>query len=322
MKVVLTGGAGFVGTNLAYYWTRTRPEDDLLVLDKLTYSGHRVSLEPLEKEGKITFIQGDVADPSVVIAALRGADLVLHLAAESHVDRSITDPAPFVTTNVMGTQVLLEACRRLDVRRFLLCSTDEVFGSLPLDHPEIKFTLDSRYNPRSPYAASKAAADHMARAYFHTYGLPVVISNCGNNYGPYQHPEKLIPLAITRLLRGLKVPLYGDGRNVRDWIYVEDHVSAIATIALRGATGHTYLVGAENELSNYDLLLRLLLLMGLGTDALEFVPDRPGHDRRYAIDPSYLRETLGWKPATTIEEGLVKTIQWYQSHMPWWEPLI
>ena len=322
MKVVLTGGACFIGTNLSYYWTRTRPEDELLVLDKLTYSGHRVSLEPLEKERKITFLQGDITDPSVVNGALTGADLVLHLAAESHVDRSITDPAPFITTNVMGTQVLLEACRQLDVRRFLLCSTDEVFGSLPLDHPEIKFTLDSPYNPRSPYAASKAAADHLARAYFHTYGLPVMISNCGNNYGPYQHPEKLIPLAITRLLRGLKVPLYGDGRNVRDWIYVEDHASAIATIALRGAAGRTYLVGAENELSNYDLLRRILRLMGMSTDALEYVPDRPGHDRRYAIDPSYLRETLGWKPATSLEEGLTKTVQWYRNQMSWWIPLI
>lgn len=322
MKVVLTGGAGFIGANLAHHWTHIRPGDELVVLDKLTYSGHRVSLEPLEREKKITFVQGDITDTELVAATLADTDLVLHLAAESHVDRSIADPAPFLTTNVRGTQVLLDACRRLEVRRFYLCSTDEVFGSLSLDHPEVKFTLATRYDPRSPYAASKAAADHLARAYFHTYGLPVVISNCGNNYGPYQHPEKLIPLAITRLLRGQKVPLYGDGLHVRDWIYVEDHASAIATIALHGASGHTYLVGAENELSNYNVLRHLLRLMGKDPDALEPVADRPGHDRRYAIDPSYLKETLGWRPTVSFEEGLSRTVQWYQDHRSWWEPLV
>lgn len=322
MKVILTGGAGFIGANLAYHWSDAYPEDELVVLDKLTYAGHRESLAPLEQAGKIRFILGDIVDPDVVDSALRGASLVLHLAAETHVDRSLADPAPFLTTNVLGTRTLLEGARKHNVGRFLLVSTDEVFGSLPLDHPELRFTLTSRYDPRSPYAASKAAADHLARAYHHTYGLPVLISNCGNNYGPFQHPEKLIPLAITRLLQGKKVPLYGDGANVRDWIHVEDHARALAAIARRGTPGETYLVGADGERSNREVLARLLALLHREPESIEPVADRLGHDRRYAIDPSHLRESLGWRPEVSFDEGLARTVAWYQEHRSWWEPLV
>ena len=321
MRVVVTGGAGFIGANLLHYWIREHPEDELITLDLLTYAGHRTSIADLEQDGTLQFVQGNVADAKVVESTLRGADLVLHLAAESHVDRSIADPSAFLATNVMGTFTVLEAARRMDVKRTHVVSTDEVYGSLPLDRPEVRFVPGTPYAPRNPYSASKAAADHLARSYHNTYGLPVTLSNCGNNYGPYQHPEKLIPLAISRLLDGRKVPVYGDGRNVRDWIYVEDHCRALDAIVRRGRLGETYLIGAQEEKSNLELVQTLLRLMSKARDDLEFVPDRPGHDLRYAIDSRPSQEALDWHPTVRFEEGLARTIEWYRSHRSWWEPL-
>lgn len=322
MRVVVTGGAGFIGANLLHHWAREHPSDDLVTLDLLTYAGHRSSVHDLEEEGRLTFVQGSVADREVVESTLRGADLLFHLAAESHVDRSIDDPSPFLTTNVVGTFTILEAARRLDVPRTHVVSTDEVFGSLPLEDRGRRFGPGTPYAPRNPYAASKAAADHLARAYHNTYGLAVTLSNCGNNYGPYQHPEKLIPLAIARLAAGEKVPVYGDGKNVRDWIYVEDHCSALDAISKRGRPGETYLLGAEEERSNLEVVRALLRAFGRSEDAIEFVPDRPGHDRRYAIEAGPAREALGWRPSLTLEEGLRATVRWYREHRDWWEPLV
>jgi dTDP-glucose 4,6-dehydratase len=322
MRIVVTGGAGFIGANLLHFLSKTHPKDSLVTLDKLTYAGNRNSIRDLEKSGNVEFVKGDICSFKVVEKTLRDADIVIHLAAETHVDRSIADAAPFLSTNVTGTWVLLETCRRLDVERFYLVSTDEVMGSLPLDRPDLRFELSTRYDPRSPYSASKAAADHLARAYFYTYGLPIMISNCGNNYGPYQHPEKLIPLAITNLILGKKVPLYGDGKNVRDWIHVDDHCRAIDTIARKGKAGETYLVGADSERSNNEVLRLILGLMGKGEDCIEHVADRLGHDLRYAIDPSYLVNELGWKPMIPFEKGLAMTVQWYLENRMWWEPLL
>ncbi|MCI4357225.1 MAG: dTDP-glucose 4,6-dehydratase [Thermoplasmata archaeon] len=319
MKVVLTGGAGFIGSNLARLWRRQHPEDELVVFDLLTYAGRRESIRDLERAG-LGFVQGDVADYSAVAPVVAGSDLVVHLAAETHNDRAIVDPTPFLRTNVVGTGVLLEACRRHDVGRFHHVSTDEVFGSLSLDDPH-RFTEASPYRPRGPYSASKAGSDHLVRAWSETYGLPTTISNCGNNFGPYQFPEKLIPRAIVRLIRGLRVPLFGDGKHVRDWIYVEDHCEALDVIAHRGKLGTTYLVSGENELSNRQILDRLLPSFGRGPEAIEVVADRPGHDRRYALDPGRLKSELGWTPKRSFPEALAETVSWYRGHPEWWEPL-
>lgn len=321
MKVVLTGGAGFIGSNLAHYWHEAYPSDHLTVLDALTYSGHRESLADLERADNFEFVHGDIRDAPLVQAVFAGADMVLHLAAETHNDRAIADPAPFIRTNVEGTGVLLEAARKADLARFHHVSTDEVFGTLSLDDDR-RFTTESLYQPRSPYAASKAAADHLVRAWAETYGLETTISNCGNNFGPFQHPEKLIPLAITRFLRDESVPVYGDGRNVRDWIYVEDHCEALDAIAHRGRPGATYLVSAENERSNNDVLDLVLRLLGKERRLLQRVPDRPGHDRRYSLDPSKLRTELGWRPRTDFDEGMRRTVEWYRRNEAWWSPLV
>jgi len=321
VRVLLTGGAGFIGSNLAHLWRALRPTDELVVLDALTYAGHRVSLAALEGSPGFSFVRGDVVDRDTVLNAMRGAELVLHLAAESHNDRAIAEPMPFVRTNVEGTANLLECARRLDVARFHHVSTDEVFGSLPLDSPH-RFTLDSPYAPRSPYAASKAAADHLVRAWSETYGLQTTISNCGNNFGPFQHPEKLIPLAIVRLLAGEPFPLYGDGRNVRDWIYVEDHCRALIEIASRGSPGRTYLISAESERSNADVVGQVVRLLGAPPSLVRRVPDRPGHDRRYALDPTRTRLELGWAAETPFEEGMRRTVEWYRQHRDWWSPLL
>jgi dTDP-glucose 4,6-dehydratase len=318
VKVLVTGGAGFIGANLLRYWSEAYPGDELVTLDKLTYAGHRKSIASLEQERKLTFVQGDIADPEAVDRAMRGAELVLHLAAESHVDRSIADPAPFLRTNVLGTHILLEAARKWNVRRFHHVSTDEVFGTLPLDRPDLRFESDSPYAPRSPYAASKAASDHLVRAYHNTYALPVTISNCGNNFGAYQHPEKLIPRAITRALLGLKVPVYGDGRAIRDWIFVDDHVRALDAIAHRGQVGETYLVGAEMEKTNLEVVEKVLTYLGRDGDSLEFVSDRPGHDLRYSLRPSPNLKGLGWRPRVGFDEGLRSTVQWYKDNPAWW----
>jgi len=321
MKVVLTGGAGFIGANLAHFWVRHHPDDQLLVVDALTYAGRRESLADLEGSPGFAFRVADIGNPSAMASALSGAELVLNLAAETHNDRAIADPTPFVRTNALGTAVLLEACRKADVRRIHHVSTDEVYGSLELDSGR-QFTESSPYSPRGPYSASKAASDHLVRAWHETYGLGVTISNCGNNFGPYQYPEKLIPLAITRLIYGEKVPLYGDGRNVRDWIFVEDHCAALDAIAHRGRNGATYLISARNEISNLEIVTRLAAFFGKGREVIRFVADRPGHDRRYALDPSRLETELGWKPTVGFEDALARTVRWYRDSVPWWSPLV
>ncbi len=321
MKVVVTGAAGFIGSNLVHHWLERHPDDELTAVDALTYAGRRESVADLEGRARFELKVADIADAAAMTEALRGAELVLHLAAETHNDRAIADPLPFVRTNVLGTAVLLEACRKGDVRRFHHVSTDEVYGSLGLEEPR-RFTEESPYRPRGPYSSSKAASDHLVRAWHETYGLPVTISNCGNNFGPYQHPEKFVPRAITSLLRGESVPLYGDGRNVRDWIYVADHCEALELIARRGRSGSTYLVSAENELANRDLVVRLAARLGRGPEVVRPVPDRLGHDRRYALDPSRLREELGWRPRVGLDEALDRTVRWYRDNPRWWSPLV
>ncbi len=293
----------------------------MTVLDALTYAGRRESLKDVEQRPNFRFVHGDIRDPAVVLTTLRDADVVIHLAAESHNDRAVMDPMPFVETNVVGTATLLEACRRLNIPRFHHVSTDEVFGSLPLDSP-LRFTETSAYQPRGPYSASKASADHLVRAWHETFGLPVTLSNCSNNFGPYQFPEKLISLAITRLLTGDKVPVYGDGLNVRDWIFVDDHCSALDLIVHRGELGQTYLVSARMELSNIEVIRRILRHLGKGEDSIDWVPDRPGHDRRYALEAQRLTDELGWRPAHDFDQALTETIEWYRRNPAWWRSLL
>jgi dTDP-glucose 4,6-dehydratase len=321
VRVLITGGAGFIGSNLAHYWLGNHPEDRVTVYDSLTYAGHRASLAGLSRNPRFSFVEGDIRDSALLSRTLNDIDLVVHLAAESHNDRAIADPMVAVHTNAVGTAVLLEACRRSRISRFHHVSTDEVYGSLPLESGD-RFTLASPYAPRGPYSASKAASDHFVRAWFETYGVPTSISNSGNNFGPYQHPEKLIPRTITNLLLGKSVPLYGDGKNIRDWIYVEDHCSALDLISRRGTPGRTYLVSAQNERSNRELVGLILKRFSLSAERIVFVPDRPGHDRRYALDPSALVQELAWKPRYPFDEALFATIDWYRSHRDWWQPLL
>jgi len=318
MKLLVTGGCGFIGSNFILYWIHKYPHDAVVNIDKLTYAGNLENLKNIEGNGQYLFQKGDILDGEFVDSHMKGVDIVVHFAAESHVDRSILDPSPFITTNVLGTGMLLKAALKHKVKRFHHISTDEVFGSLPLASDEV-FTLDTPYDPRSPYAASKAGSDHLVRAYHATYGLPVTISNCSNNYGPYHFPEKFIPLAITNILEGEKVPVYGDGANVRDWLYVEDHCQAIDIILHKGIVGNTYLVGGmTSHISNLDLLRKVLKFMGKNEDYIHFVKDRPGHDHRYAIDPSSTTD-LGWKPTHSLESGLKKTIDWYIQNEDWWK---
>jgi len=319
--VLLTGGAGFIGSNLARHWSTQHPGDELVVFDALTYAGHRESLQDLEDAHRLRFIRGDIRDLSATAAALEGVELVLHLAAESHNDRAIADPIRFLESNVVGTGTLLEACRQRDVRRIHHVSTDEVFGMLPLDSAE-RFTETSMYRPRGPYPASKAGADHVVRAWGETYGLRYTISNCGNNLGPYQYPEKFIPLSILRLMQGHPIQLYGDGLHVRDWIYVTDHCEALDLIAHRGRLGSTYLVSAESEVSNREVARRLVRMFGKDDRAIALTSDRQGHDRRYALDPGRLRDELGWRPQHTFDEALGLTVEWYRSHSEWWQPFV
>jgi len=319
MKILVTGGAGFIGSNFILYWFKNHPQDFIVNLDKLTYAGNLENLKSIQDSSNYQFIQGDICDGEVVNEAMRGIDTVVHFAAESHVDRSITEPGNFVRTNVLGTQVLLEAALKNNVKRFHHISTDEVYGSLNLEDKNI-FNERTVYNPRSPYSASKAGSDHLVRAYYHTYNLPVTISNCSNNFGPYQFPEKLISLAITNLLEGKKVPVYGDGLYVRDWLYVEDHCRAIDLILEKGKIGETYCIGGLTEdLSNLSILQKIINLLGKTEDSLEYVKDRPGHDRRYALDWSKIKNELGWEPLHGFDEWLEKTIKWYQENKQWWE---
>lgn len=318
MKLLVTGGAGFIGANFIHYWLKNHPQDSVVNLDLLTYAGNLENLKEVADNPQYRFVKGDICDQSVVSPLIQETDLVVHFAAESHVDRSIMDASPFIKTNIEGTHILLEAAVKYK-KKLHHISTDEVFGSLPLESDK-KFTVESCYDPRSPYAASKASSDYLVRAYHTTYGLPVTISNCSNNFGPYQFPEKFIPLAITNLLEGKKVPLYGDGLYVRDWLYVEDHCRAIEAVITKGTAGKTYLVGGLTEdISNKDVVKKILALLGKDESQVEHVKDRPGHDRRYAIDWSETEKELGWKPLYSFDEALAKTVEWYTSHTEWWE---
>lgn len=319
-KILVTGGAGFIGSNFIHYWLYNHPEDHIVNFDKITYAGNLESLKHIENSPNYTFVKGDIGDAQAIRAILKDVDTVVNFAAESHVDRSILDPAPFIKTNVSGTQVLLDAAVKAKVKRFHHISTDEVFGALDLDSKE-KFSEDTKYNPRSPYAASKAASDHLVRAYHYTYDLPITITNCSNNFGPYHFPEKLIPLAITNLLEGKKVPVYGDGLYVRDWLYVEDHCSAIDLVLSRGKVGETYCIGIDMNIPNIDVIKKILKILGKSEDEIEYVKDRPGHDRRYAIDSTKIKKELGWQPKYDFDTALQLTVEWYQDHKDWWQKL-
>lgn len=317
MRLLVTGGAGFIGANFVHQTVAERPDVQVTVLDKLTYAGNRASLDPVAE--KITFVQGDVADADLVHRLVAETDLVVHFAAESHNDNSLANPGPFVQTNLVGTFTLLEAVRRYDVRYHHI-STDEVYGDLPLNDP-IKFTETTAYNPSSPYSSTKAGSDLLVRAWVRSFGVRATISNCSNNYGPYQHVEKFIPRQITNVLTGVRPKLYGTGTNVRDWIHVDDHNSAVWTIIDEGALGETYLIGADGETDNRTVVETVLELCGRDRSEFDFVTDRPGHDLRYAIDATRLRTELGWEPRyRDFREGLAATIDWYRAHEQWWTP--
>lgn len=315
MKILITGGAGFIGSNFVNYWAEKHPDDQIVVLDALTYAGHEQNLAQVKE--KITFVKGDITNPQDVEKAMEGVATVVHFAAESHVDRSIVDPMTFVKTNVLGTGILLDAALKNKVARFHQIGTDEVFGHLGPDDPPFK--EDTPYAPRTPYAASKAGADHLVRAYFETYQLPITITNCANNFGPWHDPEKLIPRFITNLLTGQKVPLMGKGENIRSWLYVRDHCRAIELVLQKGEVGETYCVGGE-EKTNYEVTKKLLELLDQDESMIEYVEHRLGHDFRYAIDDTKLRK-LGWEPANNFDQGLAQTVQWFKDNEWWWKPL-
>lgn len=319
-KILVTGGAGFIGSNFIYHFLKNHPNDQLINFDALTYAGNRQNLADVEKNPNYTFVKGDIANAKDVRGAIKNVDIVVNFAAESHVDRSILNPAPFILTNVVGTQILLDAARDANVARFHHVSTDEVYGALDLNSKE-KFREDTPYRPNSPYAASKAASDHLVRAYHATYQLPITITNCSNNFGPYQFPEKLISLAITNLLEGKKVPVYGDGLYVRDWLYVDDHCSAIDVVLQKGKVGETYCIGVDNDISNIEVVKKILKILGESEDKIEYVKDRPGHDRRYAINAAKIKKELNWKPQYTFDEALKLTIDWYVKNKSWWQKL-
>lgn len=321
MRLLVTGGAGFIGSHFIRYWLTKYPEDTIVNLDALTYAGHLETLKDIEATPRYQFVHGDIIDEVLVKELVSNCDLIVHFAAESHVDRSINSSRPFITTNILGTTVLLEAARQSsNPPHFHHVSTDEVFGSLEKDDP--KFSEDTSYSPRSPYSASKAASDHLVRAYYHTHGLPITISNCSNNYGSYQLPEKFIPLFTTNLLRNQKVPLYGTGKNIRDWIYVLDHIKGIEAIIKKGKIGETYCLGGGNELSNLEIAKQIIKFLEMSEDMITLVSDRLGHDFRYAIDYSKAKEELGWEPTVDFNQGLQETIQWYQANEWWWKPLV
>jgi dTDP-glucose 4,6-dehydratase len=318
-KLLVTGGCGFIGSNFIRYWLNKYPLDQVINLDKLTYAGHIESTNDFSNNPNYKFVKGDICDPDVVEDAIKGADIVVHFAAETHVDRSIVGPKTFVITNVEGTQVLLDSALKHNIKKFHHISTDEVFGELELGSKE-NFNDKSNYNPRSPYSASKAASDHLVRAYFYTYGLPITITNCSNNFGPYQDPEKFISRMVTDLIEGNDIKIYGDGKYVRDWLYVEDHCSAIDFVINEGKSGETYLVGGLTEdIDNLEVANKIIKIFGKGE--IKFVKDRAGHDRRYAVDWSKINKELGWKPEHNFDEWLVKTVDWYKQNEWWWRPL-
>ncbi len=319
MKLPVTGGAGFIGSNFILYWMGQHPEDEIVNVDALTYAGNLENLKFVADKQNYKFIKADIRDGNAMMKAMQGIEMVIHFAAESHVDRSILEPAAFIETNVGGTQVLLDAALKNGVKRFHHVSSDEVFGALDVDSHD-KFNENTPYAPRSPYSASKAGSDHLVRAYYITYGLPITITNCSNNFGPYHFPEKLIPLAITNVLEDKKIPIYGDGQQIRDWLYVEDHVRAIDVVLHEGKVGETYLVGGMAELiPNIEVARRILKLLGKDESYIEFVKDRPGHDRKYYVNCSKINRELCWKPLNSFDEWLEKTVQWYVENEEWWK---
>lgn len=324
MKFLVTGGAGFIGGNFVHYMVNRYPEDQIVNLDLLTYAGNLETLKPVENKPNYTFVKGDIADRSFIMDLFdrEQFDIVVNFAAESHVDRSITDPGIFVRTNVMGTQVLLDAAKEYGVKRFHQVSTDEVYGDLPLDRPDLFFTEETPLHTSSPYSSSKASADLFVLAYYRTFGLPVTISRCSNNYGPYHFPEKLIPLMISRALADESLPVYGKGENVRDWLHVEDHCRAIDLIIRKGREGEIYNVGGHNERTNLEVVKTILKALGKPQSLIHYVTDRPGHDLRYAVDPTKLEQELGWRPKYHFDTGIKMTIQWYLENKDWWRHIL
>lgn len=318
MKILVTGGCGFIGSNLIHHLLKAHPTYQVVNLDALTYCGNRENLAVFENDPRYTFIHGDITDRAVVEKAMEGVDGVLHLAAESHVDRSISDPECFVRTNVLGTQIMLDCARKAGVQRFVHVSTDEVYGTLG---PTGYFTEETPIAPNSPYSASKASSDLLARAYFETFNFPVMITRCSNNYGPYQFPEKLIPLFIGNLMENQSIPVYGDGLNVRDWLFVLDHCRALDLVLHSGTPGEVYNIGGNNERTNMQITKCLLDAMGKTDSLIRYVQDRPGHDKRYAIDSSKLQRELGWTPSVPFEQGIKMTVEWYLQNEAWWRPL-
>lgn len=317
MKLFVTGGAGFIGSNFIHYILEHYPQDEVVNYDILSYAGNLENLEKWENDPRYLFVHGDICDKTKVIQSIKGSDVVVHFAAESHVDRSITDSSAFVRTNVLGTQTLLDAVKELHIARFHHVSTDEVFGSLK--RGDAAFDENTPYYPRSPYSASKAGSDHLVRAYFETYGLPITISNCSNNYGPYHYPEKLIPLTLSRIFERKKVPLYGNGDQIRDWLYVKDHCRALDMILRKGRIGETYCIGGDNQPTNKEIVLFILKYFGLNEEYIEYVTDRPGHDFRYDMKYEKINRQLGWKPLVSLEEGLTETIEWFKENKRWLE---
>lgn len=324
MKIIVTGGAGFIGGNFVYHMLNNHLEDKIICLDALTYAGNMETLEEALKNPHFKFIKGDIADRNAVyeLFETEKPDVVINFAAESHVDRSITNPELFLQTNIIGTSVLLDACRKYGIERYHQVSTDEVYGDLPLDRPDLFFTEKTPLHTSSPYSASKASADLLVQAYYRTFKVPVTISRCSNNYGPYHFPEKLIPLMIANALHDKPLPVYGKGENVRDWLYVEDHCSAIDLIVRKGTVGEVYNIGGHNEKTNLEVVKTIIHELGKSEDLIQYVTDRLGHDQRYAIDPTKIHDELGWEPTTSFAEGIKKTIAWYLENRTWWERII
>ena len=324
MTIIVTGGAGFIGSNFVYLQLKEHPEDRIICLDKLTYAGNLSTLQEAMEHPNFRFVKADIADRTAVeqLFEQEHPDIVVNFAAESHVDRSIENPGIFLQTNIMGTQVLMDACRKYGIQRYHQVSTDEVYGDLPLDRPDLFFTEDTPIHTSSPYSSSKAGADLLVLAYYRTFGLPVSLTRCSNNYGPYHFPEKLIPLMISRALADEALPVYGKGENVRDWLYVEDHCKAIDLVMRKGRAGEVYNVGGHNERTNLEVVKTILKELGKPESLITFVTDRPGHDMRYAINPTKIHNELGWLPETKFEDGIRQTIQWYLDNKKWWQDII
>jgi dTDP-glucose 4,6-dehydratase len=324
MKIIVTGGAGFIGSNFVYHMLNKHPDYKIICLDLLTYAGNLHTLEDALKNPNFRFVRGDISDRGTVFKLFEEEkpDVVVNFAAESHVDRSIEDPGVFLNTNIIGTEVMMDACRKFGIKRYHQVSTDEVYGDLPLDRPDLMFTEDTPIHTSSPYSASKAGADLLVMAYHRTFGLPATISRCSNNYGPYHFPEKLIPLIITRALDDQNLPVYGAGTNVRDWLYVEDHCAAIDLIICKGRVGEVYNIGGHNERTNLQAVKAVLHELGKPESLISYVTDRPGHDLRYAINPAKIEAELGWRPTYRFEDGIKVTVQWYLTHKDWWQTII